>query len=446
MLDNRVRYSASVQILQSTIRPLNPQFSLCDVLVCCHGDNTNRTTISKEAINNALFSIYGIPIVGEWARKDDGSKTWGSHGGRIVVDDNGVRWEETTKPFGFVTEEAARGATWVMVTEPDGTRREYLKLSGCVLWTGRYEECKSILEKNFGQSMEIEMLETRADRQGFTEILRFLFSALCVLGTAQPCFPSASIGRHYARGIERDVKTMLDAYKQFSKEDNGLNENLTAALAGIMLEKRQRYALLSADEQNAYVIDRQDYKAYAVPYTAGEDGNIALAFDAREERPLGVGDAANEFSIHSEMEPLIAQRVKTLTDEVVEELNAKLLAKDGEYAALNAKYEQAQAALEQHEQAKAAQAHERHVKAVDAKIAEYASHMGQFSEYLLYRSKVDYSKAVEQIDTDLTLLLGRYNKRKKAGFQAIVTETAASAAFEGTGAGRYGNLFDKVQK
>lgn len=155
-----IRYTTEIRIIQDSIKKLNKQFSLCDVLVCYHGDNRNMTSLSKKVIEDNLYSIYGIPIVGEWVYKLDGTdeKTWGSHGGKIIIDDNGIHFEQTTKPFGFVTKDAAESATWVTITEKDGhTQHEYLKLSGCILWTSRYEESKSILDENFGQSMEISI-------------------------------------------------------------------------------------------------------------------------------------------------------------------------------------------------------------------------------------------------------------------------------------------------
>ena len=108
MNNKLLRYNTEIKIIQSSIKKLNPQFSLCDILVCYHGDNRNYTSVQKKIVENNLYSIYGIPIIGEWIYKLDGTdeKTWGSHGGRIIIDDEGIRFEQTTKPFGFVSKEA----------------------------------------------------------------------------------------------------------------------------------------------------------------------------------------------------------------------------------------------------------------------------------------------------------------------------------------------------
>ena len=61
-INSKLKYRVRFKIEQSSVRELNPQFSLCDVLVCYHGDNRNRSSISKEVIDNALYSLYGVPM------------------------------------------------------------------------------------------------------------------------------------------------------------------------------------------------------------------------------------------------------------------------------------------------------------------------------------------------------------------------------------------------
>ena len=85
--------------------------------------------MSKEVIEAALPSLYGIPIVGEYIYLNDGSQDFGSHGGKIILSDKGIEFEDTTKPYGFITKDAVDNAKWVTITEKDGhTRHEYLEL------------------------------------------------------------------------------------------------------------------------------------------------------------------------------------------------------------------------------------------------------------------------------------------------------------------------------
>ena len=219
-INKKVRYHTQFTIVQDSIVQINPEFSLCTVLVAYHGDNQNMTSISKETFEKCLWTIYAVPIIGEWIRpEDDPSKeTWGSHGGKLIVSSDGITYEQTTKPFGFVTEEAYKNAAWIEVVEKNGhTKNEYLKLERCILWNSRYEECNSILEDNFGQSMEISINDGYYRDDNYFVITDFAFSALCILGTAQPCFESAMIGRQYEFDqFKNELQLMMERYKHFS--------------------------------------------------------------------------------------------------------------------------------------------------------------------------------------------------------------------------------------
>ena len=158
--------------------------------------------MSKEVIEAALPSLYGIPIVGEYIYLNDGSQDFGSHGGKIILSDKGIEFEDTTKPYGFITKDAVDNAKWVTITEKDGhTRHEYLELKSCIIWQERYDEVSALLNKNYGQSMEIEINKGHYDNDDYFVIEDLTFSAACILGSnpdgtgVEPCFESACIGR-----------------------------------------------------------------------------------------------------------------------------------------------------------------------------------------------------------------------------------------------------------
>jgi hypothetical protein len=75
--------------------------------------------------------------------------------------------------------------------------------------------------------------------------------------------------------------------------------------------------------------------------------------------------------------------------------------------------------------------------------------METYAEFLLYRSKLDYSKSKEQVDTDLLILLGKANKGQKStySFNPVVSGASNNGNFESeNGEGRYGDLFLKIKK
>lgn len=178
MTNEITRFSTNIKLTNS-VNICNDELALVDILLCYHGENRNGSKMSKDVITNAIPTLYGIPIIGEYIYLNDGSKDFGSHGGKITITENGVEYESTTIPYGFVTKEAVENAEWVTITEKDGhTQHEYLSLKGCVVWHKRMPEVSAILEKNYGQSMEIKINDFLYDENGIMQITDFVFTEL----------------------------------------------------------------------------------------------------------------------------------------------------------------------------------------------------------------------------------------------------------------------------
>ncbi|WP_251398419.1 hypothetical protein [Ureibacillus chungkukjangi] len=163
--------------------------------------NRNNSFLTTDAINNAIPTLYNIPIVGEYIEDRD---NFGGHGGKLEITDTKIKYKITTKPYGVIPESAE--VYWEDVTEADGNTRSYLVVDGIYLWSGRYEELNTLLEEEkFGQSMEIQVENGNfavIDGQETFKIDEFIFSALCILGIdkgdnpddhVEPAFESASI-------------------------------------------------------------------------------------------------------------------------------------------------------------------------------------------------------------------------------------------------------------
>lgn len=468
-MEKYLRYETEFKIVPSSIKKLNPQFSLCDILVCYHGDNRNRTSISKKVIEDNVYSLFGVPIVGEWASKIDdyNEKTWQGHGGKLVIDDNGIHYEQTTKPYGFVTEEAVNNASWVEILEKDGhTKNEYLKLEGCILWTGRYEECNSLLDKNFGQSMELIIEDGKYREDGYFDINKMIFSALCILGDEHPpCFESSSIGRHYEiNQFKAEFQLMLDELKKYTKpikEDYiRMKEKILSILSTYKFKNQceteaNKYAFISMTENEINVFDREDnYKAYTIKFSVAEDESVTIDFEHKIEKSIDVANKTNEeFSLKSEIDTVTSETVsfavKAYEVSAVAEISEKYEKLKGDYHLLVKENDNVKSKLSEFEQAKNDAEKELHKTEVNNVVEEFSKKMGSYPEFLVYRSKVDYSKTTEQVKTDLLLMLGKANMNKKSSFsyQPTVCGTLDNSDIDANnGNGRYGNLFDKIKK
>ena len=478
-MDNKLfRYNTEIKIVQSSIKKLNPQFSLCDVLVCYHGDNRNMTSLPKKVIEDNLYSIYGIPIVGEWIYKLDGTdeKSWGSHGGRIILDDKGIHFEQTTKPFGFVSKEAADNVSWVTITEKDGhTKNEYLKLSGCILWTDRYEESKTILDKNFGQSMEIEFKKGHYRDDHYYEAEEFIFSALCILGTdCEPCFESACIGRHYELdSFKKEFALMLDEYKKSTKEPNKEEKKFmdlkkfTEILSAEKIGESDvcKYRLLNVTDSKVFALDMEDYKPYGFDYAVTNEAdveNIVIDFNSKVEMSLSATDKITdenfeEFSIQSEIDSvkndIFANDVPAKVDECTNLLKAEYEKEIDElgvsFKSLNEQYENATKELEKYKAKESLEKANQHKADVDALFERYASKLGKCAEFLVYKAKTKPEDVtLEEVSEKLTLMVGKYtmDNQKNKNFTYTPTETGVTGRRNEAIENKYGHLLDKYIK
>ena len=193
---------------------INPLMSSCEIKVLYLGENRNHSYITKEVATEMAKTLRGAPIVGYY--KED-KEDFRDHGEKVTFDDEGIKFECMTKPYGFVSPDAQ---VWFQKFEEQDEfgnqlTREYLMTTG-YLWTGQYEEAKLAVEGNGRpQSMELdpETLDGHWSTNNKTGMDFFIindaiFSKLCILGEdVEPCFEGASV-------------TAPEVSKKFSLDDN----------------------------------------------------------------------------------------------------------------------------------------------------------------------------------------------------------------------------------
>lgn len=250
------------------------------------GKNRNMSIITKDAVTKALPTLVGIPIVGEYSVENEDFK---GHGGSIDL--NSYKYIHTTKPYGFVPESATY--EWEEVKTRDGSR-EYLTIDGCYLWTGRYEEAYSIIEKGKGQSMEIEVTEGAWDEsQEAYQIDNFNFSALCVLGDdVEPAFEDANIT---AYSLDRDsfkqeFSQMLEELKL--SQEGEVNDMLKDLLKKYSLKvedltaKGINFNEISEDELEAKIIEVFEIQVEGEPTPEGEGEPESVVVEGEPVEPV----------------------------------------------------------------------------------------------------------------------------------------------------------------
>lgn len=218
------------------LTPYTPLISKCEIKVFYLGENRNGSYISKEVAKEMANSLPGCPIVGYYKpEKEDFS----DHGQRVVIDDEGVKFEVMTKPYGFVAPDAEVWFQKFEDTDEFGTVtiREYLMTNGYI-WTGQFEEAQRIIDKGNNQSMELDekTLNGKWATNHNTGVEFFIIndaiiSKLAILGEdVEPCFEGASIealGTASARNYSLDddfrhtLFTMMEELKQAIENPKG---------------------------------------------------------------------------------------------------------------------------------------------------------------------------------------------------------------------------------
>lgn len=219
MMHQSIATISSPEFINLQPLDINPLMSKCEIKVLYVGENRNHSYITKEVAADMAKTLRGAPIVGYYKEEKE---DFADHGEQVIFDDEGIKFNCLTKPYGFVSPDAQVWFQEFEDTDDFGNKitREYLMTTG-YLWTGQYEEAKRVIEKGNNQSMELdeESLEGHwstdvNNGMDFFIINDAIFSKLCILGEdVEPCFEGASV-------------TAPQVSSSFSKVDNDFKQTL----------------------------------------------------------------------------------------------------------------------------------------------------------------------------------------------------------------------------
>lgn len=296
---------------------INPLMSSCEIKVLYLGENRNHSYITKDVATEMAKTLRGAPIVGYYKEEKD---DFADHGERMIFDDEGIKFECLTRPYGFVAPDAK---VWFQKFDDvdefgNITTREYLMTTG-YLWTSQYEECKSVVEGGKPQSMELdeESLEGHWSTNSKTGMDFFIindaiFSKLCILGEdVEPCFEGSSI-------------TAPEVSKTFTKMDNEFKatlytmmQDLKFALEGGQKMDIEKAETMATEVQEPEVVETEPTVEESVVETS-EDNNTAV-----EENDPIVTEAENAEEMDNENKSVLAENDNSIEVESNQETFAK---------------------------------------------------------------------------------------------------------------------------
>lgn len=474
----------SLTVTFSNIERVNDSFSRCKIYVAYHGENRNNDYIPKSVFEDAIKTIYNIPIVGEFLEEVE---NFGDHGGEIAIVNGEQVFKHTTKPIGLVPESAK--VYWEKIFEKN-EEREYLVVDDALLWTGRYPEAKLIKKYKFGQSMEIEVLDggfEQINGRRLFCIKKFNFSALCVLGISkesdpnghvEPCFESASIiayelnkdkfKKEFAELInqlkacnlieggdyKKDDVSLTDYQKNKSvhfkdggkkvdyKLTNGqlideiskkISEIQTVVDYGGDLFEVTRFCYIDSDDEFVYAYDLKDEIYVKIPYTV-EGDNVTLDFDsATRVKPSWSdweGSDDVKYSLSKNLGVKISEGIKKYKEEreellnKLEERDEMILSLNGQYAELEKKLDEKEDKINELTNKYTETLQELRKQKIEALLNKYAIELKEFTDEEVERLKESassYSDISEFEDKIKSILFDRVKNKLKNHSKNTIT-------------------------
>ena len=273
---------------------INPLMSSCEIKVLYIGENRNRSYITKEVATEMSKTLRGAPIVGYY-RQD--KEDFADHGEKVTIDDQGIKFECMTVPYGFVSPDAK---VWFQKFEDvddlgNTVVREYLMTTG-FLWTGQFPECKGVVEGDGkphsmeldGNSLKGEWSKNINEDMEFFIINDAVFSKLCILGEdVEPCFEGSSI-------TAPKVSSTFNLDDDFKQTLFSMMQDLKFALEGgqetMVLENTEK----TLDKTNESVVT--EFENVSEGQSENSDVTAQTEFEKKEDEKKEEAPADNKES------------------------------------------------------------------------------------------------------------------------------------------------------
>ena len=273
---------------------INPLMSSCEIKVLYVGENRNRSYITKEVATEMSKTLRGAPIVGYY-RQD--KEDFADHGEKVTIDDQGIKFECMTVPYGFVSPDAK---VWFQKFEDvddlgNTVVREYLMTTG-FLWTGQFPECKGAVEGDGkphsmeldGNSLKGEWSKNINEDMEFFIINDAVFSKLCILGEdVEPCFEGSSI-------TAPKVSSTFNLDDDFKQTLFSMMQDLKFALEGGQETMALKNTEKTLDKTNESVVT--EFENVSEGQSENSDVTAQTEFEKKEDEKKEEAPADNKES------------------------------------------------------------------------------------------------------------------------------------------------------
>lgn len=276
-------------------RDLNSSFAEGTLKVMYTGKNRNKSSIDREVIEDALPSLYNIPIV---AHYDMDLNRIGGHDIELRRDADGKPFLYTlTVPCGLVPEHAV--FSFENAEDENGVMHEYLVVDGVLLWKREpvYRHIEEDLDGKVDHSMEIGITDGVFDKEtGLYRIKKFEFQALCLLERDEPCFEGSMLELYSLGDFKsRLAEMMQDLKESFSMvpSDKEADQNHSKE-GGETLEENQVIEQVTVEEAAPEAVVETDGVCSECVIAAPEEASFSVEADEAQAEESEAADEAGE--------------------------------------------------------------------------------------------------------------------------------------------------------
>ena len=284
---------------------INPLMSKCEIKVLYVGANRNHSFITEEVAAEIGKTLRGAPIVGYYR---DSKEDFTDHGEKIIIDDEGIKFQCQTIPYGFVSPDAK---VWFQNFEDsDGMGNtvvhKYLVTTG-YLWTTQFPESSLPVKQGRPQSMELQSQSVQghwetnlANGIDFFIINDAVIQKICILGDdVEPCFEGASV-------TAPNVSTKFTLDDNFKHTLYSMMQDLKNALNGGGQQMENLENTVSVEEENNTPVvnftqvDEENSKAASEVNENIEDTSVSIDFVKKEKDEKEEKDSDDSTDSNSE--------------------------------------------------------------------------------------------------------------------------------------------------
>nr|DAI25479.1 MAG TPA: hypothetical protein [Caudoviricetes sp.] len=196
------------------------------VNVCHDGENRNKSFITKEALQDALPTIYNTPLLANVAMNQNGELDFGAHDIKIVEDamnEGQFRLQYVEVPVGVFPADVRDAC---IVEEDDGRAHMY---ASAYLWRGYANYAEDIMQKREKSDVSMEILIKAvefAEEDDVCRIDKFVITGVTLLGADRtPAMEGACASVQFAaEDKDKLMATLVDALTQeFTRKEGDID-------------------------------------------------------------------------------------------------------------------------------------------------------------------------------------------------------------------------------